>query len=67
MKVINIEKAFQHAEDGISVVDYEVGEQVVSDRCAEVAGNHLKVAKLSKKTPEDLAAAEEKDDKDNKK
>ncbi|WP_299195746.1 hypothetical protein [uncultured Amphritea sp.] len=55
MKVIIVEKPFRHSDDGNTVNQYEPGEQVVSDRCAEVAVKHLKVAKESKKTPEQFA------------
>lgn len=56
MKVIDVEKAFKHSDDGNIVNDYLPGEQVVSDRCAEVAVKQLKVAKASKKDPEKFVA-----------
>ena len=46
MPKINVEKPFPFSPDGKSVTDVEVGEQEVSDRCAEVAVEHLKVATL---------------------
>lgn len=46
MPKINVEKAFPFSPDGKSVHEVEVGEQEVSDRCAEVAVEHLKVATL---------------------
>lgn len=61
MKVIIVEKPFSHAENGIHVTDYEKGEQVVSERCAEVAIKHLKAAKASKKTPEEFEAEQAKE------
>lgn len=45
MKLINVEKAFRHSDDGNTVNEYAIGEQTVSDRCAHVAVNSLKVAK----------------------
>lgn len=46
MPKINVEKPFPFSPDGKSVVEVEAGEQDVSDRCAEVAVEHLKVATL---------------------
>lgn len=62
MKVIDVETPFSHAEDGINVVEYKPGEQVVSDRCAEVAVKHLKAAKSTKKDPEKFAAEQSEED-----
>ncbi|WP_028471293.1 hypothetical protein [Neptunomonas japonica] len=59
-KVIIAEKEFLHSEDGNTVTEYEAGEQLVSDRCAEVAIKQLKVAKESKTKPADFIAAQEK-------
>ncbi len=64
MKVITVEKPFSHAENGIEVIDYQPGEQVVSDRCAVVAVKQLKVAKDSKKTPEQFAEDQAKSESD---
>ncbi len=47
MPKINVEKPFPFSPDGKSVVEVEAGEQHVSERCAEVAVEHLKVATLS--------------------
>ena len=44
MPKINVQKPFDFAVDGLHVVTIEVGEQEVSERCAEVAIEHLKVA-----------------------
>lgn len=52
MKVIIVEKAFKHSNDGNLVEEYSKGKQLVSDRCAEVAVEELKVAKLTKDDPE---------------
>lgn len=46
MPKINVEKPFPFSPDGKSVVEVEAGEQEVSERCAEVAVKHLKVATL---------------------
>ena len=46
MPKINVQKPFDFAVDGLHVVTIEVGEQEVSERCAEVAIEHLKVATL---------------------
>ena len=46
MPVIMVTKAFPFAVDGNDVVQVEVGEQEVSDRCALVAVEHLGVATL---------------------
>lgn len=46
MPKINVKKAFPYSPDGKSVVEIEAGEQEVSERCAEVAVEHLKVATL---------------------
>lgn len=42
--VINVFKAFKHADDGNTVVEHPVGEHDVSERCALVAVEHLGVA-----------------------
>lgn len=58
MPKINVKQAFQFAVDGNHVVDIEVGEQEVSERCAVVAVEQLKVATLvgegKAKAPADL-------------
>ena len=46
MPKINVQKPFDFAVDGLHVVTIEAGEQDVSERCAEVAVEHLKVATL---------------------
>ncbi|AOE63785.1 HeH/LEM domain-containing protein [Pseudomonas corrugata] len=46
MPVILVTKAFPFAVDGNDVVQVEVGEQEVTDRCALVAVEHLGVATL---------------------
>lgn len=48
MPIIKVEKPFPFSPDGKSVVDVEAGEQEVSERCATVAVEHLKVATLVK-------------------
>lgn len=45
MTKIIVEKAFPFSPDGNHVVHIPEGEQDVSERCAEVAVNHLSVAK----------------------
>lgn len=47
MPKIIVKQAFPFAVDGLHVVTVEEGEQEVSDRCAEVAIEHLKVAELA--------------------
>lgn len=44
MPTIIVAKPFQFAVDGNHVVTVEAGEQEVSERCALVAVEHLKVA-----------------------
>ncbi|GLH31710.1 hypothetical protein BR1R5_10960 [Pseudomonas sp. BR1R-5] len=44
MPIISVKKAFPFAVDGNQVVEIQVGEQDVSDRCALVAVEHLGVA-----------------------
>lgn len=44
MPKINVRTPFDFAVDGLHVVTIEAGEQEVSDRCALVAIEHLKVA-----------------------
>ncbi|RZM70309.1 hypothetical protein C1164_04290 [Klebsiella pneumoniae] len=44
MPKILVEKAFPFSPDGNVVITVDVGEQEVSDRCAVVAVEHLKVA-----------------------
>ena len=46
MPTIQVTKPFPFAEDGNHVVQIENGEQEVSERCALVAVEHLKVATL---------------------
>lgn len=46
MPKINVTQAFPFSPDGNTVVQIEVGEQEVSDRCALVAVEQLKVATL---------------------
>lgn len=47
MPRILVTKPFPFAVDGNHVVQIEIGEQEVSDRCAIVAVDHLKVASLA--------------------
>ena len=47
MPKIIVNQAFAFAVDGLHVVTVDEGEQEVSDRCAEVAIEHLKVAELA--------------------
>lgn len=47
MPRILVTKPFPFAVDGNHVVQIETGEQEVSDRCAIVAVDHLKVASLT--------------------
>lgn len=53
MPIISVKKAFPFAVDGNQVVEIQVGEQEVSDRCALVAVDHLGVAEYldQKRTP----------------
>ncbi|MDN5519192.1 hypothetical protein [Pseudomonas sp.] len=44
MPIISVKKAFPFAVDGNQVIEIQVGEQDVSDRCALVAVEHLGVA-----------------------
>jgi hypothetical protein len=44
MPRILVTAAFKFAVDGLHVIEVEPGEQDVSERCAEVAVDHLKVA-----------------------
>lgn len=44
MPKIIVETAFKHSDDGNTVNSYEPGEQEVSERCATVAIDQLKVA-----------------------
>ncbi|MCO1622239.1 HeH/LEM domain-containing protein [Pseudomonas putida] len=44
MPIISVKKAFPFAVDGNQVVEIQLGEQEVSDRCALVAVDHLGVA-----------------------
>lgn len=46
MPKIIVEKPFPFAIDGNQIVEIATGEQEVSDRCALVAVEHLKVATL---------------------
>lgn len=53
MPIISVKKAFPFAVDGNQVVEIQVGEQEVSDRCALVAVDHLGVAEYldQRRTP----------------
>jgi hypothetical protein len=44
---ITVEKPFRWAVDGNRIVQIETGEQGVPERCAIVAVEHLKVARLA--------------------
>jgi len=44
MPRILVTKGFKFAVDGLHVIEVEPGEQDVSERCADVAVDHLKVA-----------------------
>ena len=46
MPTILVTKPFPFAEDGNHVIQIEIGEQEVSERCALVAVDHLKIATL---------------------
>lgn len=46
MPTINVHTPFDFAVDGNRVITVPAGEQVVSERCALVAVEHLKVAEL---------------------
>ncbi len=46
MPTINVTKPFPFAVDGNEVIQFEVGEHEVSDRCALVAVEHLGYATL---------------------
>lgn len=47
MPKIIVETEFKHSDDGNTVKTYGPGEQEVSDRCATVAIEHLKVARAA--------------------
>ncbi len=53
MPIISVKKAFPFAVDGNQVVEIQVGEQEVSERCALVAVDHLGVAEYldQRRTP----------------
>ncbi|PNG87558.1 HeH/LEM domain-containing protein [Pseudomonas putida] len=53
MPIISVKKAFPFAVDGNQVVEIQLGEQEVSDRCALVAVDHLGVAEYldQRRTP----------------
>lgn len=53
MAIISVKKAFPFAVDGNQVVEIQLGEQEVSDRCALVAVDHLGVAEYldQRRTP----------------
>lgn len=51
MPRINVEKPFDFAVNGNHVIEVGVGEQDVSERCALVAVEHLKVATLVEGDP----------------
>lgn len=57
MPKILVEKSFPFSPDGNQVVTVETGEQEVSDRCAAVAIDHLKVATKVALAPQNKAAA----------
>lgn len=58
MPRILVAAGFKFAVDGLHVIEVEPGEQDVSERCAEVAVDHLKVAsRLDGSTP--VVAAKE--------
>lgn len=44
---ITVEKSFRWAIDGNRIIEIETGEQDVPHRCAMVAVEHLKVARLA--------------------
>ena len=46
MPNIKVNEPFLFSPDGIAVIKVEAGEQEVSERCAVVAVEHLKVATL---------------------
>lgn len=46
MPVINVIKEFKYSEDGNHVVIISIGKQDVSDKCADIAVNQLKVAEI---------------------
>lgn len=46
MKSIEVKKTFKHSDDGNTVDEYQPGPHEVSDICAEVAVNQLKVAEF---------------------
>ncbi|GAA3721158.1 hypothetical protein GCM10022421_32080 [Oceanisphaera sediminis] len=52
MHTIIVNKPFLFAEDGNRVIEIEAGEQQVSERCALVAVDHLKVATLPGSAPQ---------------
>ncbi len=47
MPMILVTKPFPFAVDGNHIIQIETGEQEVSERCALVAVDHLKVATLA--------------------
>ncbi len=66
MKSIKVKAAFKHSEDGNTVAEYQPGTHEVSDRCAEVAINQLKVAEFTE-SEADLAEKEKAEKTDKKK
>jgi hypothetical protein len=58
MPRILVTAAFKFAVDGLHVIEVEPGEQDVSERCAEVAVEHLQVAsRLDGSQPAAVASA----------
>jgi hypothetical protein len=60
MHTIIVSKPFLFAENGNHVIEIETGEQQVSERCALVAVDHLKVAALPGSEPGDEPTAKAK-------
>lgn len=60
MPKVNFSKPFKFAENGTHVIEYEEGEQEVSDRCAEVAEQ---AGALKKKSPRSNKATGPKENK----
>jgi hypothetical protein len=64
MPIITVKEPFKFAEGGNHVIEYGKGVHEVSDRCAEVAIEQLKVATKGGKLPEQNATNDGGDDSD---
>lgn len=64
MPIITVKEAFKFAEGGNTVIEYDKGVHEVSDRCAEVAIDQLKVATKGGKLPAQKSAGDNGDGSD---